>query len=69
MLRAVDIVRPALAKFYDSLSDEQKGRFNVIARSQASLASAVRTRTELTLRASGAAAGLVSRLQASGLTD
>lgn len=28
MLRAVDIVRPALARFYDSLDDEQKARFN-----------------------------------------
>jgi hypothetical protein len=28
MLQAVDIVQPALAQFYDSLSDEQKARFN-----------------------------------------
>src|SRR6266536_1213139 len=28
MLQAADIVRPALASFYDSLDDEQKGRFN-----------------------------------------
>jgi LTXXQ motif family protein len=27
-LAAVKTVRPALAKFYDSLSDEQKARFN-----------------------------------------
>ena len=29
-LRAVDLVRPPLAQFYDSLSDEQKARFNAI---------------------------------------
>jgi hypothetical protein len=29
-LEAVQIVRPALEKFYDSLSDEQKARFNAI---------------------------------------
>ena len=34
MLQAVDIVRPALAKFYDSLSDEQKARFNEMGRQQ-----------------------------------
>jgi hypothetical protein len=28
MLQAADIVRPALASFYDSLDDEQKSRFN-----------------------------------------
>jgi len=30
MLRAVDLVRPALESFYDSLRDEQKARFNAI---------------------------------------
>jgi hypothetical protein len=30
MVQSVDIVQPALAKFYDSLSDEQKARFNDI---------------------------------------
>jgi hypothetical protein len=30
MVQALDIVRPALAKFYDSLSDEQKARFNAM---------------------------------------
>jgi hypothetical protein len=30
MLRAVEVVRPALEKFYQSLTDEQKERFNVI---------------------------------------
>jgi len=34
MLQALDLVRPALAKFYDSLSDEQKARFNAIGREQ-----------------------------------
>jgi len=29
-LAAVDLVRPPLARFYDSLSDEQKARFNAI---------------------------------------
>ena len=29
-LRAVDLVRPLLARFYDLLSDEQKARFNAI---------------------------------------
>jgi hypothetical protein len=28
MLQALDAVQPALAKFYDSLDDEQKARFN-----------------------------------------
>jgi hypothetical protein len=28
MLKALDIVQPALTQFYDSLSDEQKARFN-----------------------------------------
>jgi hypothetical protein len=35
MLQALDVVRPALAKFYDSLSDEQKARFNAMGREQA----------------------------------
>jgi hypothetical protein len=35
MLQALDGVRPALAKFYDSLSDEQKARFNEMGRQQA----------------------------------
>ena len=30
MLQAVQVARPALEKFYQSLSDEQKERFNVI---------------------------------------
>ena len=30
LLRAVNIVGPALERFYDSLSDEQKARFNAI---------------------------------------
>jgi hypothetical protein len=33
MLQAVDIVQPALAQFYNSLSDEQKARFNRMPRS------------------------------------
>jgi hypothetical protein len=32
MRHAIDIVAPALAKFYDSLGDEQKARFNAIGR-------------------------------------
>jgi hypothetical protein len=35
MLQALDVVRPALAKFCDSLSDEQKARFNAMGREQA----------------------------------
>jgi len=31
MLRAINIVQPALQKFYGSLSDEQKERFNRLA--------------------------------------
>ena len=31
MLRAINIVQPALEKFYGSLSDEQKERFNRLA--------------------------------------
>jgi hypothetical protein len=30
MLQAIDTVRPALAGFYDSLSDDQKARFNTM---------------------------------------
>ena len=36
MLDAINTVRPALAKFYDSLSDEQKTHFNLLSRQQAS---------------------------------
>ena len=32
MLQAVDTLRPALADFYDSLSDDQKARFNTMGR-------------------------------------
>jgi hypothetical protein len=28
LLQALDAMQPALTKFYDSLSDEQKARFN-----------------------------------------
>lgn len=35
MLRAINIVQPALQKFYGSLTDEQKERFNRRARAQA----------------------------------
>ena len=34
LLEAIDIVRPALANFYDSLTDEQKARFNAIGQQQ-----------------------------------
>jgi hypothetical protein len=34
MLRAINIVQPALQKFYGSLTDEQKERFNRLARVQ-----------------------------------
>jgi LTXXQ motif family protein len=34
MLQALEAVRPALAKFYDSLNDEQKARFNFMGRDQ-----------------------------------
>jgi hypothetical protein len=34
MLHAVDLVQPALARFYGSLSDEQKERFNRLSPSQ-----------------------------------
>jgi len=34
MLRAVDLVQPALTRFYGSLSDEQKERFNRLNPSQ-----------------------------------
>jgi hypothetical protein len=34
MLRAVDTVQPALAKFYGALRDEQKERFNRLEPSQ-----------------------------------
>jgi hypothetical protein len=35
MLRAVQIVEPALEKFYGALNDEQKERFNRLAPRQA----------------------------------
>ncbi len=31
MLRAIDVVRPALQSFYASLSDDQKARFDALA--------------------------------------
>ena len=34
MLRAINIVQPALQKFYGSLTDEQKERFNRLAPAQ-----------------------------------
>jgi len=34
MLKAVAIVRPALDKLYQSLTDEQKERFNALAREE-----------------------------------
>jgi len=34
MLRAINIVQPALEKFYGSLTDEQKERFNRLAPAQ-----------------------------------
>src|SRR5215510_7293570 len=42
MLRAVQAVRPALDKFYASLSDEQKERFNQLDAANLQTASAVR---------------------------
>ena len=38
MMQALDIVRPALATFYDSLGDEQKARFNAIGQQQGATA-------------------------------
>ena len=35
LVQAVNLVQPPLAKFYDSLSDEQKARFNAIGESSA----------------------------------
>lgn len=32
MLQAVRTIRPALADFYNALSDEQKARFNAVGR-------------------------------------
>ena len=32
MLQGVETVRPALADFYNSLSDDQKARFNTMGR-------------------------------------
>ncbi|HEY1614918.1 MAG TPA: Spy/CpxP family protein refolding chaperone [Rhizomicrobium sp.] len=32
MLQAVQTIRPALADFYNALSDEQKARFNTVGR-------------------------------------
>jgi LTXXQ motif family protein len=34
MIDAINTVRPALARFYASLSDEQKAHFNLMARNQ-----------------------------------
>jgi hypothetical protein len=35
VLQAIDTVRPALTRFYSSLSDEQKARFDRMGRQQA----------------------------------
>jgi hypothetical protein len=56
MLQALDVVRPALAKFYDSLSDEQKARFNAMGREQAG--GGAQTKDEARLCGTQAPAGL-----------
>src|SRR5262249_10843534 len=43
MLQAVDIVEPALHAFYQSLDDEQKARFNVIAPQEPQAARTIRS--------------------------
>jgi hypothetical protein len=45
-LEAVQTVRPALERFYASLSDEQKERFNVIGPNSANIASASKRETQ-----------------------
>jgi len=47
MLRAVQIVRPALEKFYASLADEQKERFNELDAANLSAAAAARQRPDV----------------------
>ena len=43
MLQAVEIVRPALDKFYQSLNDEQKARFNALGPDEQQAAGGVRS--------------------------
>jgi hypothetical protein len=47
MLRAVQVVRPVLEKFYASLSDEQKERFNALDAANLQTASAKRQQPEI----------------------
>jgi hypothetical protein len=56
MLQALDVVRPALAKFYDSLNDEQKARFNAMGRQQTG--GGAQTKDEARLCGTQAPAGL-----------
>jgi hypothetical protein len=61
MLQAVDIVRPALAKFYASLSDEQKGRFNAMGQAQGSVADRTAAKSEARLCGDQAPGGLTAQ--------
>jgi LTXXQ motif family protein len=56
MLRAVQVVRPVLEKFYASLSDEQKERFNTLDAANLQTASAKRQQPEIAHVCSGRAA-------------
>jgi hypothetical protein len=47
MLRAVQVVRPALEKFYASLTDEQKERFNELDAAKAPTAAAARREPDI----------------------
>ena len=59
MLRAVQVVRPVLEKFYASLSDEQKERFNALDAANLQTVSAKRQQPEIAHVCSGRAARAV----------
>jgi LTXXQ motif family protein len=59
MLRAVQVVRPVLEKFYASLSDEQKERFNALDAANLQTALAKRQQPEIAHVCSGRAARAV----------
>jgi hypothetical protein len=59
MLRAAQVVRPTLEKFYASLSDEQKERFNALDAANLQTASAARQQPDIAQVCSGRATAAV----------
>jgi hypothetical protein len=62
MLEAVEIVRPALGIFYQSLNDEQKARFNAIGPEEPQAASVTRSANQQGSNPTQACGGQVAKL-------